>query len=124
MPIDFLHVKVMNPEEMQPPPAEATVPEHYVASSFNLPATGPIGEGADTNLNVPTEILPLALNRVEAIVSFNGTGQIVLCHSNTQAQSLQQGNPALLQQLADEGCVFTCPSRVRIRGTAPLWAVP
>ena|ERR1700691_5970260 len=99
---------------------EEREPEHFTAVSFTLPAIGiTSGDQADYNANDPVQIMQLDPLRKEAVISFNGTGQVLLAHSQAQAISLQQG----ADQNADAGDLITCPTTIRVEGTGPLWAV-
>jgi hypothetical protein len=99
---------------------EEVEPEHFTATSFTLPALGlTSGNQADYNAEDPVQILQLDPLRKEAVISFNGSGQVFLAHSAAQAISLQNAT----QQGADSGDLITCPTTIRVEGTGPLWAV-
>lgn len=94
---------------------EAAAP-HAVANTWgSLPALGT----ELTQSNVPVEILPLDVLRKRAVITLNGSGQVIICHSEGQAQSLQQN----VQQAADEGCLITVPGAIVHESSAALWAV-
>jgi hypothetical protein len=86
--------------------------QHFTASSFQLPAPGSSATG-------PVQILQLDPLRKRAVVSFNGAGQVLLAHSNQQAQSLQ----ANVEQNAEDGVMITAPCTITVESTGPLWAV-
>lgn len=110
MPV--VHVHVENLSDMHPTRTEEVEAQHYTESSFILPPLGPTSAG-------PTQILQLDPLRKRAVLTFNGTGQVILAHSAQQAQSLQ----ANVQQAADEGCLITCPAAISVESTGPLWAI-
>jgi hypothetical protein len=115
---DAVKVHVVNAEDMKQAVAtEEVEPEHIIAVSFTLPAVGVSGENQEQES--PTQILQLDPLRKVAYVSFNGSGQIFLAHSEAQANALQSGT----QQNADSGFLITVPTVVKVEGTGPLWAV-
>jgi hypothetical protein len=117
---DAVKVHVINLDDIKITRTEEIEPAHFTASSFILPVPGLTSGGqADENANVPTQILQLDPLRKETVISFNGSGQVILAHSNQQAQSLQQGT----NQFADDGFLVTAPSSIRVEGTGPLWAI-
>jgi hypothetical protein len=94
-------------------------PEHFVASGYLL-SSGLASEPAGGDVTPVTQILQLDPMREEAVISFNGTGQVLLCHSLAQAESMATD----ITQLPDEADLITCPATIRIHGIGPLWAVP
>lgn len=117
-PLQAIGVRVENFEEFSPVfRTEEVEAGHFTCSTFTLPQGEIIGAGVQAT--EPTQILQLDPLRKRAVVSFNGTGQIVLAHSVQQATSLA----ANVQQAADEGALFTCPGSITVESTAPLWAV-
>ena len=115
---DAVKVHVVNAEDMKQAVAtEEVEPEHIIAVSFTLPAVGVSGENQEQES--PMQILQLDPLRKVAYISFNGSGQIFLAHSEAQANALQSGT----QQNADSGAMYTCPTTVKVEGTGPLWAV-
>lgn len=103
-------VKVARTQEMEP--------EHFTTSTFILPGLGLLPSPGG-QVVLPTQVLQLDPLRKTAVLSFNGNGQVILAHSQQQVQSLQ----ANVQTAADEGALITCPTTIRVTGTAPLWAV-
>jgi hypothetical protein len=97
------------------PKVEEAAAPHAVASTWLLPTLGTV----NAQQNNPVEILPLDILRKRAVITFNGSGQVIICHSQAQAQSLQQN----VQQAADEGCLLTVPGTIVHESTAALWAV-
>lgn len=89
--------------------------QHATGNTWPLPALGT----ELTQSNNPAEIVPLDSLRKRAVIFLNGSGQVIICHSEGQAQSMQQN----VQQAADEGCLITCPAVFVYESTAPLWAV-
>ena len=109
----LFHVHVDNLSEIsRVTKTEEVEPQHFTTSGFILPATG-------TNSGAPVQILQLDPLRKRATVTFNGTGQVALCHSLQQATSMQQAQNIN----ADEGALITCPAIVKVESTGPMWAV-
>jgi hypothetical protein len=114
---DILHVHVDNEVATKPVATEEHYAEHFTCSTFTLPQGEIIGTGVGAI--EPTQILQLDPLRQRAVLSFNGTGQIILAHSIQQATSLAQN----VQQAADQGALVTCPATMTVEATGPLWAV-
>lgn len=111
-------VHITNAGDLQgPTKVEEVYAEHFTASSFTLPVGEIIGTGVGAV--EPTQILQLDPLRQRCTVSFNGSGQVILCHSLQQATSLAQN----VQQAADEGFLYTIPGSITPEATGPLWAV-
>jgi len=106
-PHDIAHAIVQQTEEVRS--------EHAVTSTWALPAL-PLVNPAQ---NSPVEIVPLDPLRKRAVITLNGSGQIIIAHSEAQALHLQQN----IQQAADEGALFTVPANFEYTSKAPLWAV-
>jgi hypothetical protein len=108
-----LHVHIDNTDELlNPVRTESVEAQHYTADGFAL-------TGAGINSGPPVQILQLDPLRKRAVLSVNGAGQVVLCHSMQQATSMQQGQNIN----ADEADLITAPATITVESTGPLWAV-
>jgi hypothetical protein len=115
-----VHVHVDNAKDIMPDVTfrtEEKYAEHFTCSTFTLPQGEIIGNS--TGAVEPTQVLQLDPLRQRAVLSCNGSGQVILAHSMQQASSLAQN----VQQAADEGALITCPATISVEATGPLWAV-
>jgi hypothetical protein len=113
----IVHVHVDNAVKMEPVSTEEHYAEHFTCSTFTLPQGEIIGTGVGAI--EPTQILQLDPLRQRAVLSYSGSGQVILAHSVQQATSLAQN----VQQAADQGALVTSPATMAVEATGPLWAV-